>query len=70
MILKFETGRQYFSKQLFLNFFRIKIRRLYLLVHTHSIQAMVHDVDPSVLGGEHKQGHQSLEKKKERKKEC
>ena len=32
----------------------------HLLVHGHSIQAMVHDVDPAVLGGQDKQWHQSL----------
>lgn len=34
---------------------------MYLLVHTHSIKTVIHNVDPAILGGEHKQGHQSLE---------
>lgn len=33
----------------------------YLLVYPHCVQSMVHDVDPAVFRGQHKQGHQSLE---------
>lgn len=32
----------------------------YLLVHTHSIQAVVHDADPAVLTRQHKERHQRL----------
>lgn len=34
----------------------------YLLVNAHGVQPVVHDVHPAILGGEHKQGHQGLEK--------
>ena len=34
----------------------------YLLINTHSIQSMVHDVHPPILGGQDKQGHESLAK--------
>lgn len=32
----------------------------YLLVNTHSIQTIIHDVYPAVFGGKDKQGHESL----------
>ena len=32
-----------------------------LLVDAHSVEAVVHDVHPAVLGGEHKQRHQGVE---------
>ena len=35
----------------------------YLLVHSHCIQPVVHDVDPAVLTGQHKQRHQRLDGK-------
>lgn len=46
-------------------FFNIRIKRLYsseyyLLVHSHCIQPIIHDVDPAIFTGQHKQSHQSL----------
>ena len=32
-----------------------------LLVDAHSVEAVVHDVHPAVLGGQHKQRHQRVE---------
>lgn len=37
----------------------------YLLVHSHCIQPIIHDVDPAILTGQHKQSHQSLGWKRE-----
>ena len=30
-----------------------------LLINADSVQAVVHDVDPAVLGGQHEEGHES-----------
>lgn len=34
--------------------------RAHLLVHSHGIQTIIHDVHPAILGSQDKQGHQSL----------
>lgn len=40
--------------------------RRYLLVDPHCIQAVVHYVDPAVLRGQYKQGHERLEETHQR----
>lgn len=42
----------------------------YLLINAHSIQAIVHDVHPTIFGGEDKQGHQGLESKEQTQPPC
>lgn len=37
----------------------------HLLIHSNSIQSIIHDVHPAILGGQDKEGHQSLETKEE-----
>ncbi len=33
---------------------------VYLLIQTNCIQTLVHNVNPTILGGEHEQGHEGL----------
>lgn len=38
---------------------------MYLLVNSHSIESIIHNIDPAILGSQNKEGHQSLQHKKQ-----
>lgn len=36
-------------------------KSMYLLVNSHSIESIIHNIDPAILGSQNKEGHQSLQ---------